>query len=243
MKKILAIVLSALLLMTVCASLSAVAEGGLVISVDKAEAAAGEDVEVKFVVDSNSGFWGISLDVAYDTSVLTLKGVQFDSAFTADVAFLPVTAGAETFTINGMANSLDTNCTTTGTLATATFTVAADAAEGTTADVKVTFKPSNQTDVDMNDVATTVNDGSVKVAAKAPVETTTTTEKTPDETTTTTAQGDDDNTTTTTAAVADDTDATTTTAAASPATGSALPIAAIVLAAGSAAVLTFARKK
>ena len=144
MKKILAIVLSALLLMTVCASLSAAAEGGLVISVDKAEAAAGEDVAVNFVVDSNSGFWGISLDVAYDTSVLTLKGVEFADAFKADVAFLPVSAGAETFTINGMANSLEQNVTTTGVLATATFTVAAGAAEGTAADIKVTQQPDRR---------------------------------------------------------------------------------------------------
>ena len=221
MKKLLAIALSALLLMTVCASLSASAADGLVVSVGKVEAAAGDEVKVDFVVDSNSGFWGISLDVAYDTSVLTLKSVDFADAFKADVAFLPVSAGAETFTINGMANSLEENVTTTGVLATATFTVAAGAAEGAVADITVTFKESNQTDVDMNDVATTVNNGSVTVKAAAPV--TTTTAETP----------------VTNAPV---TEAPATTAG-SPATGSALPIAAIVLAAGSAAVLTFARKK
>ena len=105
MKKFLAIALSALLLMTVCASISASADAGVVVSVAKATGAAGSDVAVDFVVDSNSGIWGLSLDVAYDTSVLELKSVEFGSAFSSAMGFLPVDAGAETFTINAMANA------------------------------------------------------------------------------------------------------------------------------------------
>ena len=275
MKKILAIALSALLLMTVCATLAS-ADAGLAISVAKAEAAAGEDVAVDFVVDSNSGFWGLSLDVTYDTSVLTLKSVDFADAFKAEAGFLPVEAGAEKFTINASANSLTDNITTTGTLATATFTVAADAAEGAVADINVTFKASNQIDVDMNDVPTTVNAGSVTVKAaepsvepseepsvepseepvisEEPIEEPTDSEEPIEEPTdseepTPIEEPTDSEEPTEEPSEEPATDATTTTTTAAPAdttspdTGSALPIAAIVLAAGSAAVLTFARKK
>ena len=229
MKKILAFALSALLLLTVCASLSASADAGIAISVDKATGAAGEDVVVNFNVDSNSGFWGLSLDVAYDTSVLTLKKVDFADAFKAEAGFLPVEAGAEKFTINAAANSLTENVTLTGVLATATFTIAEGATEGAVADITVTFNENNQIDVDMNNVPTTVSAGSVTVkkaeeTTKAPEDTT----KAPEDTT----KAPED----TTAAPTQGTDK-------APDTGSALPIAAIVLAAGSAAVLTFARKK
>ena len=125
--------------------------------------------------------------------------------------------------------------TATGTLATATFTVKAGAAEGAVADITVTFNENNQCDADMNNVPMTVNNGSVTVAkAEEPTTaapaTTTAAPTEPTKTPVTDAP-------TTTAAPA------TTGTGASPDTGSALPIAAIVLAAGSAAVLTFARKK
>jgi len=235
MKKILAIALSALLLMTVCASLSASADDGFVVSLANAEAAAGEEVAVNFVVDANAGIWAVALDVAYDTSILTLKSVTFGPDL-SELGFLGVEEGAETFQLNGTPAGFD-NVTGTGVMATATFVVADTAKVGDKADITVTFNENNMINADGDNVATTVNNGSVTVVEK----TVPTTEPT---TAPTEAPIVTEPTTAPTEAPAD-TDVTTapTTAPVAPATGSALPIAAIVLAAGSAAVLTFARKK
>lgn len=236
MKKILAIALSALLLMTVCASLSASADDGFVVSLANAEAAAGDEVAVNFVVDANAGIWAVALDVAYDTSILTLKSVTFGPDL-SELGFLGVEEGAETFQLNGTPAGFD-NVTGTGVMATATFVVADTAKVGDKADITVTFNENNMINADGDNVATTVNNGSVTVVEKKPVPT----EPAPTEPAPTEPAPTEPAPTEPTPTEPAPTNAPTT-APVAPATGSALPIAAIVLAAGSAAVLTFARKK
>ena len=241
MKKILAIALSALLLMTVCASLSASADGGFVVSLGNVEAAAGEDVAVNFTVDSNSGIWAVALDVAYDTSILTLKSVTFGPDL-SELGFLGVEEGAETFQLNGTPAGFD-NVTGTGVMATATFAVKDTAKAGDKADITVTFNENNMINADGDNVATTVNNGSVKVIEKTvePSQEPTSTEPStePSSTEPSTEPSSTEEPAESEAPAASEKPADTT----SPDTGSALPVAAIVLAAGSAAVLTFARKK
>ena len=105
----------------------------------------------------------MNLVVSYDTSIMTLKSLSFGTPFMDEVSFLHVASGAEIFTLNGMCSSLESNCSSTGVLATATFTISSNAPVGSVANIRVTFDPNDIIDANSNNVSTAVRDGSVTV--------------------------------------------------------------------------------
>ena len=222
MKKALAILVSALLVMSLCVTASA---GSFALAFDNVEVEEGtESVVVPLNITANDGIWAFILEVTYDTSVLTFQKAEAPAFNVTPNEATPGTVKL-VFDAKEMANVTDAS----GAVANLTFAVVG--AAGTESAIAATCPdPASNIDVDFNDIETSVVAGSVKVVAAEEPPEPSTSETEPTETEPTEAP-------------ATDAPATTTAAEDAPATGSAIPAAAIVLAAASAAVLTFARKK
>ena len=235
MKKALAILVSALLVMSLCVTASA---GSFALAFDNVEVEEGtESVVVPLNITANDGIWAFILEVTYDTSVLTFQKAEAPAFNVTPNEATPGTVKL-VFDAKEMANVTDAS----GAVANLTFAVVG--AAGTESAIAATCPdPASNIDVDFNDIETSVAAGSVKVvAAEEPTEPSTS-ETEPTETEPTEASETEPTETEPTEAPATDAPATTTAAEDAPATGSAIPAAAIVLAAASAAVLGFARKK
>ena len=234
MKKALAILVSALLVMSLCVTASA---GSFALAFDNVEVEEGtESVVVPLNITANDGIWAFILEVTYDTSVLTFQKAEAPAFNVTPNEATPGTVKL-VFDAKEMANVTDAS----GAVANLSFAVVG--AAGSESAIAATCPdPASNIDVDFNDIETSVAAGSVKIVAKAEPSETEPSETEPSET-------KPSETKATEATEASETEATEATeteatdAPVSPATGSAIPAAAIVLAAASAAVLTFARKK
>lgn len=232
MKKALAILVSALLVMSLCVTASA---GSFALAFDNVEVEEGTaDVTVPLNITANDGIWAFILEVTYDTSVLTFQKAEAPAFNVTPNEATPGTVKL-VFDAKEMANVTDAS----GAVANLSFAVVG--AAGTESAIAATCPdPASNIDVDFNDIETSVAAGSVKIVEKATEPSATETE--PSETEPTEAsETEASETEATEATEATETEATD--APVSPATGSAIPAAAIVLAAASAAVLGFARKK
>ena len=219
MKKALAILVSLMLIMSLCVTASA---GSFALAFDTVEVEEGTStVDVPLNITANDGIWAFILEVTYDTEVLTFTKAEAPAFNITPNEATPGTVKL-VFDAKEMANVTDAS----GAVATLSFDV--KGAAGTESAIAATCPdPASNIDVDFAEIETSVAAGAVKIVAP--------TTEAPTETTEAEA---------TTTAPAETTAAPTTTAApAAPATGSAIPAAAMVLAVASAAVLTFARKK
>ena len=220
MKKALAILVSALLVMSLCVTASA---GSFALAFDTVEVEEGTStVDVPLNITANDGIWAFILEVTYDTEVLTFTKAEAPAFNITPNEATPGTVKL-VFDAKEMANVTDAS----GAVATLSFDV--KGAAGTESAIAATCPdPASNIDVDFAEIETSVAAGAVKIVApttEAPIETT-------------------EAPVVTTEAPAETTAAPTTTAApVAPATGSAIPAAAMVLAVASAAVLGFARKK
>ena len=234
MKKALAILVSALLVMSLCVTASA---GSFALAFDNVEVEEGTaDVTVPLNITANDGIWAFILEVTYDTSVLTFNKAEAPAFNVTPNEATPGTVKL-VFDAKEMANVTDAS----GAVANLSFAVVG--AAGSESAIAATCPdPASNIDVDFNDIETSVAAGSVKIVAKAEPSETEPSETEPSETKATEAtEASETEATEATETEATETEATD--APVSPATGSAIPAAAIVLAAASAAVLGFARKK
>ena len=223
MKKAIAILISALMVMSIfCLSASAAAFD---IAIGSVEGAAGETVVVPVTANANAGIQSFQFELAYDAA-LTLVNVEDTKVFDG----MLINKDANPIVIQDAQSDITSNSTATGVFANVSFTIPADAAEGTVYEITGTPAASSCIDCDFNEIETAIAAGSIKVVAKADP-----TEPSKDEPTDPTEPSEEPTEPT-------DAPVAPTTAPASPATGSALPVAAIVLAVSSAAVLTIARK-
>lgn len=266
MKKVLAILVSALLVMSLCVSASAASFSLAFDTVDVEEGTA--QVVLPLKATANDGIWAFIIEMTYDTSVL---------------AFNKAEAPAFNVTPNEKAPGLVklvfdakemVNVTDTGVIANITFDV--KGAAGTSSAVAATCPdPASNIDVDFADVETSVAAGAVNIVAKAvptepsvepteptepseePTEPTEPTEPSEEPSEEPTEPTDEPIVEPTDEPIEEPTDAPTAapttaptvaptaapTSNGAPSTGSVIPAAAVVLAAASAAVLCFARKK
>ncbi len=233
MKKAIAILISALMVMSIfCLSASAAAFD---IAIGSVEGAAGETVVVPVTANANAGIQSFQFELAYDAA-LTLVNVEDTKVFDG----MLINKDANPIVIQDAQSDITSNSTATGVFANVSFTIPADAAEGTVYEITGTPAASSCIDCDFNEIETAIAAGSIKVVAKADP-----TEPSKEEPTDPTQPSEEPTEPTQPSeAPVNPTDAPVapTTAPASPATGSALPVAAIVLAVSSAAVLTIARK-
>lgn len=161
-KKVLAVALTlALVVALLVPALSAVATTGPDVEVTTSTVTAkrGDEITVKVTVTKNDGFFAMVLDVT--NSNLVYKSAVLGADFAGKVG---LTAGTslvfDSLALDDM--SQPTNVTTTGVLATITFTVKSDAAYGTT-DI-VAAMQAGGCDVDENDINFTCNKGTLTVA-------------------------------------------------------------------------------
>ena len=222
MKKVFAILVTLVLMMSVCMSASAATFSMAFDTVEVEEGTASVTLPLNATV--NDGVWAFIIEMTYDTTVLTFDKAEAD-AFNITPNEKEPGLVKLVFDAKEMAN-----VTTTGVIANVTFKVIG--AAGTSSEVAATCPdPASNIDVDFTELETSVAPGSVSIVAAAPSETEPTpteTEPAPTEPAPTTVP--------TEAPTQAPTNPT-------PVTGSAIPTAAVVLASASAAVLCFARKK
>ena len=215
MKKALAILVSLMLIMSLCVTASA---GSFALAFDTVEVEEGTStVDVPLNITANDGIWAFILEVTYDTEVLTFTKAEAPAFNITPNEATPGTVKL-VFDAKEMANVTDAS----GAVATLSFDV--KGAAGTESAIAATCPdPASNIDVDFAEIETSVAAGAVKIVAptEAPTEAPTAAPTTAPTEAPTAAP----------------------TAAPTPVTGSAIPAAAVVLASASAAVLCFARKK
>ena len=238
MKKVLAILVSALLVMSLCVSASAASFSLAFDTVDVEEGTA--QVVLPLKATANDGIWAFIIEMTYDTSVLTFNKAEAPAFNVTPNEKAPGLVKL-VFDAKEMANVADT-----GVIANVTFDVIG--AAGSSSAVAATCPdPASNIDVDFTDVETSVAAGAVNIVAKAePSETEPSAEPTepsaePTEPSAEPTEPSVAPTNNTTAPTVAPTAAPTTSG--TPSTGAAIPAAAVVLASASAAVLCFARKK
>ena len=162
MKKALSLILALLLVASMAVfSASVFAEDAspkLVVS--EAVVHPGKTASVTLSVENNPGIWGADFVLVYDVSVLTMTGVEYDTAFG-----MTWTKGyeLETRCISGENDGFD-DITTNGAIATFTFTVNEDAEFGVIP-VTVTYKPGDVINAASEDVDFEIVAGSVTYEA------------------------------------------------------------------------------
>ena len=228
MKKALAILVAVMLMATVCMTASAGACALKLADVEVEEGTA--TVEVPMTITANDGIFGFVAEVSYDADVVEYTGVTAGELFT-------VTPNPQDGMVKLVIESKDVTASVTDTGVDAvvlSFNV--KGAAGDTAEITAVLPDAESNiNADGDNVDTTIEAGSVSIIAKAEPSTS---ETKPSET-----KASETEATEASATEAEPTDAPATEPTDAPATGSAIPAAAIVLAAASAAVLTFARKK
>ena len=231
MKKALAILVAVMLMATACMTASA---ASCTMAFDAVEVEEGTaTVDVPLNITANDGIWGFIVEASFDPALL-----EFTAATAGgDFNLLANTDKAAEGTIKLVFDAKDmSDVTATNTVATLSFNVKGAAGDVAAITANLPDAESN-INADGDNVDLTVADGSVTITEKAAEPS----ESEPAATETEPAATETEPAATEPAA----TDAPVATDAPTdaPATGSAIPAAAIVLAAASAAVLTFARKK
>ena len=164
MKKLAALCLSLLLIFAIPMQMASAEGNSGVFAVGSAAAYPGETVQIPVCIETNPGIVGLRLFIGYDASILTLQSVEDENLFEAGTTVL-----GNDLTVNpfGMVweNSLShVNFTQTGTFATLTFAVAADAPAGETT-VTIDYEPGSTFDTDLTDVAFETRSSTVTVNA------------------------------------------------------------------------------
>ena len=141
------------------------AENGALIQADQITAAAGEQVEVPIRMQGNPGITALSLNISYDNTKLKLLGAS-DGAILGTSSFISgKDLSAIPYTLNWDDLAKENN-TENGIVAKLRFAVL-DGAAGSSP-VKVELNQQSTYNVDMEEVAFAVKDGSVTISGQAP---------------------------------------------------------------------------
>ena len=137
------------------------AENMPVFTVGTVEADPGDTIDVTVTLAANSGLAGTILQIAYDTTALTMTGADRGMVFSGDYLF------SNDLTVSPCTliwyDALSTSSRTeTGVLCTLHFTVSQDAAAGEYP-ITVTYEANSTFDIDMNNVVCVVENGGVTV--------------------------------------------------------------------------------
>ena len=158
MKKLIAIVLTLALIVACVVPMALAADAKIVVS--SANAKAGEEVVVKITLQDNPGITSAKLNVAYDSSIMTIKSVSVGSAYSGAMT-QSQTLSANPYILN-YCDGLLTVDNTAEDFATITFVVAEDAAT-TAAKVTVTYDQADVYNFDEDDVVFEVENATISV--------------------------------------------------------------------------------
>ena len=161
-RRISAIFLTIALLFTLTSTALA-AESTPTVQLSSATAAAGDTVSVSISLANNPGIISLRLSVSYDTSVMTLTGIEdkgcFQSVTFADDAGK---MASSPYMILWNSATAAQPCTANGVIATLKFAVKADAAGGTYP-VSVSYQTEDILDFDLHSVAFATKNAAVTV--------------------------------------------------------------------------------
>ena len=166
MKKLLAIILTLAMVLSVLAIEVAFATTEPTITVETVEAEAGDTVEVKVLISNNPGIWGLKIQIDYDESVLTLTSAE-NGDFFANSEWTKGVLEKVPYTLSYGANDFADITTVSVTLATLTFSVS-DTAEAGTYDIIVDYEAGNIINSDLDDVDFAMVNGKVTIPAPTP---------------------------------------------------------------------------
>lgn len=156
-RKIFAIVLSFFLAMYVI--LPASSATNTEIEVSNVEGVAGSEVVVPISIISNGGFVSLSMEVVYDSSVLTLKSMTDTELL---VGTYHSAEYSSPFQLNWINDISETNTTATGVIVELIFVINENAEEGTY-DIGLRMEKDDAIDAHGNEVTVTLNSGAVTV--------------------------------------------------------------------------------
>jgi hypothetical protein len=158
MKKLTAFILLAVMLLQTLPVIAFASVGAMKLTVSSVNGIAGDTVEVTVDISNNPGIASLVFNVEYD-SALTLKGVEFNSAFGPYVTTPPTYTNPQTVTLISPLQDVSVN----GTLATFTFEIGANVTDGYEAYVNVSFAEKNIFNSENELVATVAENGKVSV--------------------------------------------------------------------------------
>ena len=136
MKKL---IISVLLIFSMCIGSVSLAEGGFTLVVDHSEGTPGEQIEINFTIENNPEILGVAFDVEYDATRLGIVEVE-DKGLLGSATFSPYESNP--FSMIWSSGASD-NFTEDGVIATITFEVLENAPNGD-ANISVTY---NEDDV------------------------------------------------------------------------------------------------
>ncbi len=163
MKKILSLLLVAVMLVTTLSSITVFAAKTPTFVVSSQKAKAGDTVNITVSTKNNSGIVSMKLLVKYNSKALEL--VEYKEGKFKNTAFSPKESNP--FVINWL-DSIHPNNKTNGTVATLTFKVLDSAPEGKS-EITLTYDPEDVFDLKFNNVTFAVQNGYVDITnPKAP---------------------------------------------------------------------------
>ena len=163
MKRVLAVLLTTIMLLTIVAVSPIIALEVPTFSVSDAQGYAGDEVVLSVNIASNPGVISIGLQIGYDSSVLELKSAAIKDF--AEVSFSPIEANPFMVTWEDV---LKPNNTNNGSLAVLTFSIKESAPLGDTS-VTVDYNDNEADNVfnsDYDNVSFTMHNGKVTVLEK-----------------------------------------------------------------------------
>lgn len=163
MKKILSLLLVAVMLVTTVFSITAFAAKNPIFVVSSQKAKAGDTVKITVSTKNNTGIVSMKLLVKYNSKALDL--VEYKEGKFKNTAFSP--ENSNPFVINWL-DSIHPNNKTNGIVATLTFKVLDTAPEGKS-EITLTYDPEDVFDLNFNNVTFAVQNGYVDITnPKAP---------------------------------------------------------------------------
>lgn len=161
MKKIVAIILTLIMVLSVVNVASVFAAAKPTITVETVEAAAGDTVNVKINISNNPGIWGLKITVNYDKNVLTLKDAV-NGDFFDESEWTKGASEKVPYTLSYGANDFNNITKASGTLAILTFKIK-DTAENGDYNITAEYEVGNIIDSNFNDIEFAVINGKVTV--------------------------------------------------------------------------------
>ena len=165
LKSTLSILLVALMLLSAIPfSVSATETGKLTFTVSNKNAVPGETVDVEIVMTNNPGIASIGLNVGYDSDILAIENITFNSAMGGTTQTSQLTKNpAKIIWI-----SSTSNFNGDATVATITFRANADITNNVSTNVELTYDPDDIYNIAEDNIDSEVVNGVVNVVAAVP---------------------------------------------------------------------------
>lgn len=165
LKSTLSILLAAVLLLTIVPFGASAAETAkLTFTASSKNAVPGETVDVDIVMTNNPGIASIGLNVGYDSDILTIENITFNSAMGGTTQTSQLTKNpAKIIWINSTENFNGD-----ATVATITFKVKSDITDNIATDVELTYDPDDIYNIAEDNIDCDIVNGVVNVVAAVP---------------------------------------------------------------------------